>query len=88
VNNLMEVVDAIPDRTMERLSLSMRVRELPSISIGIIAIVAAPATQTIPTLVGHIIPPAGELNGTSDYAADFPIKLGFEIVKRQVEPES
>jgi len=57
----------------------MTVKELPTISIEIIAIVAAPATQTIGTLVGHIIP-SGELDGTSD-AGDFPTQYGFEIVK-------
>jgi len=58
---------------MDKLSLSMTVKELPTIGIGIIAIVAAPATQTIATLVGHIILSAGELDGTSD-AGDFPTK--------------
>jgi len=68
---------------MHRLSLGMTVKELPTIGIGIIAIVAAPATQTIATLVGHIILWSGELHGTSD-AGDFPPKYGFEIVKPQV----
>jgi len=48
----MQAFDARPDITMHRLSLGMTVKELPTIGIGIIAIVAAPATQTIATLVG------------------------------------
>ena len=83
VNNLTQVVDARPDITMHQLSLGMTVKELPTISIGIIAIVAAPAMQTIATLVEHIILSSGELDGTSD-AGDFPTKQGFEIVKPQV----
>ena len=71
MNNLTQVVDARPDITMHRLSLGMTVKELPTIGIGIIAIVAAPATPTIATLVGHIILWSGELDGTSD-AGDFP----------------
>jgi len=55
VNNLTQAVDARPDITMDRLSLSMTVKGLPTIGIGIIAIVAAPATQTIATLVGHSV---------------------------------
>ena len=51
----------------------MTVKELPMIRIGIIAIVVAPATQTIATLVGHLILASGELDGTSD-AGDFPTK--------------
>ena len=58
---------------MHRVSLGKTVKELPTIGIGIIAIVAAPTTQTIATLVGHIILSSGELDGTSD-AGDFPIK--------------
>jgi len=58
---------------MHRLSLGMTVKELPTLGIGIITIVAAPATQTIATLVAHIILSAGELVGTSD-AGDFPTK--------------
>jgi len=73
VNNLTQAVDARPDITMHRLSLGMTVKELPTIGIGIIAIVAAPATQTIATLVGYIILSSGELDGTSD-AGDFPTK--------------
>ena len=73
MNNLTQAVDARPDITMPRLSLGMTVKELPTIGIGIIAIVAAPATQTITRLVGHIIVSSGELDGTS-YAADFPTK--------------
>jgi len=48
----------------------MTVKELPPIGIGIIAFLAAPATQTIATLVGHIILSSGELDRTSD-AGDF-----------------
>ena len=44
VNNLTRVVHARPDITMHRLSLGMRETELPTISIGIIAIMAAPST--------------------------------------------
>ena len=55
VNNLTQAVDTRPDITMQRLSLGMTVKELPTIGIGIIAIVAAPATQTIAALVAHII---------------------------------
>jgi len=73
VNNLTQAVDARPAITMHRLSLGMTVKELPTISIGIIAIVATPATQTIATLVGHIILSSGELDGTSD-AGDFSTK--------------
>ena len=73
VNNLTQAVDARPDITMHRLSLSMTVKKLPKISIGIIAIMAAPVTQTFPTLVGHIILSSRELEGTSD-AGDFPTK--------------
>jgi len=51
----------------------MTVKELPTICIGIIAIEAAPATQKIATLVGHIILSSGELDGTSA-AGDFPTK--------------
>ena len=71
MNNLTQVVDARPDISMHRLSLGMTVKELPTMGIGIIAIVAAPATPTIATLVGHIILWPGELDGTSD-AGDFP----------------
>jgi len=69
----MQAVDARPDISMHRLSLGMTVKELPTIGIRIIAIVAAPATQTIATLVGHIILSSGELDGTCD-AGDFPTK--------------
>jgi len=55
VNNLMQAVDTRLDISMQRLSLGMTVKELPTIGIGIIAIVAAPATQTIAALVAHII---------------------------------
>ena len=70
-NNLTKAVDARPDITRHRRSLGMTVKVLPTIGIGIIAIVAAPATQTITTLVGHIILSSGELDGMSD-AGDFP----------------
>jgi len=73
VNNLTQGVDARPDITMHRLSLDMTVKELLTIGIGIIAIVAPPVTQTIAALVGHIILLSGELDGTSD-AVDFPTK--------------
>ena len=73
MNNLTQGVDARPDITMHRLSLGMRVKELPTIGIGIIAMVAASATETIATLVGHIIVSSGELDGTSD-AGDFLTK--------------
>jgi len=68
---------------MHRLSLGMTVKALPTIGIGIIAIVPAPATQTIATLVGHIILSSGELDATSD-AGDCSTKYGFAIVKPQV----
>jgi len=51
----------------------MIVKELPTIGIGIIAMVAAAATPTIATLVGHINLSSGELDRTSD-AGDFPTK--------------
>jgi len=51
----------------------MTVKELPTIGIGIIANVAAPATQTIATFVGHIILSSGALDEMSD-AGDFPPK--------------
>jgi len=51
----------------------MTVKEFPTMGIGIIAIVPAPATQTIATLVGYIILSSGELDGTSD-PGDFPTK--------------
>jgi len=73
VNNLMLAVDNRPDITMNRLSLGMTVKELPTMGIGIIAILVMPATQTIATFVGYIILSSGELDGTSD-AGDFPTK--------------
>jgi len=69
----MQAVDARLDITMHRLSLGMRVKEWPTIGIGIIAIVAGHTTQTIATLVGHIILLSGELDVTSD-AQDLPTK--------------
>jgi len=83
MNNRTQAVDARPDITMHRLLVGMTVKELPAIGIGIIAIVAAPTTQTIATLVGHIILSSGELDGMSD-AGHFPTKQGFAIVKPQV----
>ena len=61
----------------------MTEEELPTISMGIIAIVAAPPRQTIATLVGHVILWSGELDVTSD-GRDFPTKSGFEMVKPHV----
>jgi len=69
----MQAVDARLDITMHRLSLSMTVKELPTMGIGIIAIVGVPATPTFATWVGHIILSSGELDGTSD-AGEFPTK--------------
>jgi len=69
----MQAVDARPDITMHRLSLRMIVQELSKIGVGIIAIVAPPATKTIATLVGHIILSSGALDRTSD-AGDLPTK--------------
>ena len=70
MNNPTQAVDARPDITMHRLSHGMTVKELPTIGIGIIALLAAPATHTIATLVAHIILSSGELDQTSD-AGDF-----------------
>jgi len=71
---------------MHRLSRGMRVKELPTICIGMIAIVAAPATQTIVTFIGHIILVSGELQGTQSPKVEIlPTKSGFGIVKVQVE---
>ena len=79
------MVHAGPDITMHRLSLGMRVKELPTICIGMIAIVAAPATRTIVTFIGHIILSSGELQGTQSPKVEiFPTKWGFGIVKVQV----
>jgi len=72
-NNPTKAVDARPDITMHKLSLGMTLKELLTIGIGIIAIVAVPATQTIAALVGHIILSSGELDETS-HAGDFPTK--------------
>jgi len=70
---------------MHRLSLGMRVKELRTISIGMIAIVAAPAIQTFVTFIGHIILSSGELQGTQTPRVEiFPTKWGFGIVKVQV----
>jgi len=79
------VVHAGQDITMHRLSHGMRVKELSMICIGMIAIVAAPATWTIVTFIGHIILSSGELQGTpSPKVETFPTKWGFGIVKVQV----
>jgi len=79
------VGDAEPDITMHRLSLGMRVKELPTICIGMIAIVAAPATRTIVTFIGDIILSSGELQGTQSPKVEiFPTRWGFGIVKVQV----
>jgi len=58
------VVHTGPDITMHRLSLGMRVKELPTICIGMIAIVQATATRIIVTFIGHIILSSRELEGT------------------------
>jgi len=79
------VVHAGPDITMHRLSLGMRVKELSTICIGMIAIVAAPATRTYITFIGHIILSSEELQGTQSPKVEiFPTKWGFGIVKVQV----
>jgi len=79
------VVHAGPDITMHRLSLGTRVKELPTICIGMIAIVPAPAIRTIVTFIGHIILSSGELQGTESPKVEiFPTKWGFGIVKVQV----
>jgi len=70
---------------MHRLSLGMRVKELPMICIGMITIVAVPATRTIVTLIGHIILSSEELQGTQGpKVAILPKKSGFGIVKVHV----
>jgi len=70
---------------MYRLSLGMRRKELPTICIGMIAIVAAPAIWTIVTFIGHIILSSEELQGTQSPKVEiFPTKWGFGIVKVQV----
>jgi len=51
----------------------MSVKELPTIGTGIRASVAAPTTQTMATLVRHIILSSGELDKRSD-AGDIPTK--------------
>jgi len=79
------VVYAGPDITMYRLSLGMRVKELPTICIGMIAIEAAPATWTIVTFRGYIILSSGELQGTQSPKVEIiPKKWGFGIVNVQV----
>jgi len=70
---------------MHRLSLGMRAKELPTICIGMIAIVAAADTRTIVTFIGHITLSSGELQGTqSPKGKILPTKWGFEILKVQV----
>jgi len=70
---------------MQTLSLGMRVKELPTVCIGMIAIVAVPATRTIVTFIGHIILSSGELQGTQSPKVEiFSTKWGFGIVKVQV----
>jgi len=83
VNYLTQAVDPSPDITMYRVSLGMRVKQLVTTSIPIIAIVEAPATQTIATLVRHVRFLSGGLDRTSD-AGHLPSKLGFLIMKPQV----
>jgi len=79
------VVHAGPDITIHRLSLGIRVKELPTICIGMIAIVAALATRTIVTFIGHIILSSGELQGTQSQNVEiFPTQWGFGIMKVQV----
>jgi len=70
---------------MLRLSRGMRVKELTKICIGMIAMVAAPATQTIATCIGDIVLSSGELQGRQSPKVEiFPTKWGFGIVKVQV----
>jgi len=79
------VVHARTDITMYRLSLGTRVKELPTICIGMIAIMAVPATRTIVTFIGYMILSSGELQETqSPKVETFPMKWGFRIVKVQV----
>ena len=85
MNKLTEVVHHGQDITMHRLSLGMRVKELPTICIGMIAIMASPATRTIVTFIGHIILWSGELQGTHSLKVEiFRTKWAFGIVKVQV----
>ena len=73
------------DITMHRLSCGMRVKEFPTICIGMIAIVAALATPTMVPFIGHIILSSGELQGTQSPKDEiFSAKWGFGIVKVQV----
>ena len=58
------MVHAGPDITIHRLSLGMRVKELPAIFIGMIALEAAPATRTIVRFIVHIILSSGEQQAT------------------------
>jgi len=69
---------------MDRLSLGMRVKELPAICIEIIAIVVGPATWRIVTFMGHILS-SGELQERQcPKVAIFPPQWGFGILKVQV----
>ena len=79
------MVHAGPDITMHRQSLGMRVKKLPTICIGMIAIVGAAATRTIVTFIGYNILSSGQLQGTQSPKVEiFPTKWGFGIVKVQV----
>ena len=79
------MVHAGPDITMHRQSRGMSVKIFPTICIGMIGIVAAAATRTIVTFIGHIILSSEELQGTQSPTVEiFPPKWGFGIVKVQV----
>jgi len=60
VNILTQAVHARLDITIHRLSLGMRVEELPMIGIGMIAIVAVPIRHAMVICIGHIIVLSGE----------------------------
>ena len=80
MNNVTQVVHAGPNITMYRLSLGLRVKELPTICIGMIAIMAEPATPTIVTFIGQIILSLGELLGMRSKKLEiFPTKWEFGI---------
>ena len=79
------MVHAGLDISMHRLSLGMRVKELPTIYIGMIAMVAAPSPLRMVTFIEHIILSSGELHGTQSLKVEiFPTKCGFGIWKVQV----
>ena len=85
MNNLTQAVDARPDISIHRISLGMRGKELPTMCIEMIAMVAGTATQMIITFIGHIIILSGELPVMQSPKREiFPITWGFEIVKVQV----